>query len=317
MSQNQHVLEEIFRCICLQSCIYFARDFHAPWGMRIGQGDGEAQSRPGSFGKAQFHAVVAGQCTLTLGASTVELFQDDIVLLPATRTLGAVPHRIANPAHAQAAEGAEVLASLSSETPLFASGDTATKLMCGHYEYRTDCLHPFVEQLPAAIVLTRHAEQDLPSRRATIALLATECDRSDVSEAVVSRLAEVLLIDTLRAYVAQSDTPQFLVGLDDRRIARAVSTIHTHYSATLTLDDLASAAAMSRSAFADTFRSATGVAPIEYLTKWRMLNALELLGTGTLTVGQVAGRVGYVSESAFSRAFKRQMGAPPSEYRAR
>ncbi|MEJ6713048.1 MAG: AraC family transcriptional regulator, partial [Rhodobacterales bacterium] len=126
----------------------------------------------------------------------------------------------------------------------------------------------------------------------------------------------VLLVQTLRAYY-QINPPSdgFFAGLSDARLERAISRIHQDYGQPIGLADLAQTAAMSRSSFAQTFKQKLSVSPVEYLAKWRMLVASDVLKTTNLPVADVAEQVGYLSDIAFVRAFKREFGQTPSALR--
>ncbi|MBD9477886.1 AraC family transcriptional regulator [Pseudoxanthomonas sp. PXM02] len=134
------------------------------------------------------------------------------------------------------------------------------------------------------------------------------------SDYLLSRLVEMLLVEAMRWTSALDAPPGLLRGLGDERLARALTRIHADIAHAWTVAELADAAALSRSTFFDRFTRAVGVAPMEYLATWRMEVAKDLLAQGELTVAQVAERVGYGSTSAFSVAFSRRVGEPPSRY---
>ena len=132
------------------------------------------------------------------------------------------------------------------------------------------------------------------------------------SETIAERLAEVLLIQVLRAYLPTlGQSRGFLGALTDARLSRAVKLIHNHAGDALTLEELARAAGMSRSNLALRFKQDLGIAPMTYLTQWRLLTAREMLRHSTASVADVAARVGYRSDVAFARAFKRAYDVTP------
>lgn len=134
------------------------------------------------------------------------------------------------------------------------------------------------------------------------------------SDYVLSRLAEMLLIEAMRWTTAGSAPPGLLRGLGDERLAMALKQIHSRIDHSWTVGELAKAAALSRSTFFDRFTRTVGVPPMEYLLAWRMHIAKGLLRREALTVTEVAERVGYGSTSTFSVAFSRHVGQPPSRY---
>jgi len=133
-------------------------------------------------------------------------------------------------------------------------------------------------------------------------------------EFTISRLVELLLVEAMRSSTQGDAPPGLLRGLGDERLAPALKQMHAHVDRPWTIAQLAKTAALSRSAFFDRFTRTVGVAPMEYLLGWRMELAKELLREGEVAVAQVAERVGYGSTSAFSVAFSRHVGVPPSRY---
>jgi AraC-like DNA-binding protein len=130
----------------------------------------------------------------------------------------------------------------------------------------------------------------------------------------LSRLVELLLIEAMRSTMGGSAPPGLLRGLGDERLAVALNLMHAHIDRAWTVGQLAQASALSRSTFFERFLRTVGVAPMAYLLTWRMEIAKELLRRGDLRSSEVAARVGYGSSSAFSVAFQRHVGQPPSQY---
>jgi AraC-like DNA-binding protein len=133
-------------------------------------------------------------------------------------------------------------------------------------------------------------------------------------EFMLEQLVEMLLVEAMRSATAGHSPPGLLRGLGDERLARALKQMHAQVDRPWTVDQLAKAAALSRSAFFDRFTRTVGVAPMAYLLEWRMALAKDLLRGGGLAVAEVAERVGYGSSSTFSVAFSRHVGTPPGKY---
>ncbi|SDS47919.1 AraC family transcriptional regulator [Microlunatus soli] len=134
----------------------------------------------------------------------------------------------------------------------------------------------------------------------------------------IRQYGQLLLLEVLRAYVEQTDLPPgWLLLLSDERLRPALSIIHGEPGRPAGLEDLARAAGMSRTSFAERFRTVAGVPPLTYLSRWRMLLAQRALRHGDVGVGSLASELGYASESAFSTAFKREVGESPLRYRRR
>ena len=133
-------------------------------------------------------------------------------------------------------------------------------------------------------------------------------------EVVLQHLLEVLLIEALRSSAELGDAPGLLRGLSDERLAVAIRGMHARPERGWTVAELAREAALSRSGFHDRFQNAVGMAPIEYLTAWRLALAKDLLRKRERTVSEIARQVGYRSASAFSVAFMRSVGVSPARY---
>ena len=138
---------------------------------------------------------------------------------------------------------------------------------------------------------------------------------------LMSDRTDVLFVKTVRASLLKMSAangtggPQsWLRGLTDPRIARALAEIHRAPDQAWTLAELASGAAMSRTAFAQRFRALVGKTPVSYLATWRMQKAAYFLEMGTMSISEIAPRVGYASELAFAKAFRRLIGIPPGAY---
>jgi AraC-like DNA-binding protein len=139
------------------------------------------------------------------------------------------------------------------------------------------------------------------------------------AEAVRARLSEVLFVETLRRYVSlmPAETTGWLAGARDAQIGTALAVLHRSPSHPWTLEDLAKAAGISRSVLAERFQLYLGEAPIAYLTRWRLQLAAQRLAASSHGIARIAADVGYGSEAAFNRAFKREFGLPPARFRDR
>ena len=131
---------------------------------------------------------------------------------------------------------------------------------------------------------------------------------------ILSRLVEVLLIESLRSAPGEGAPAGLLRGLNDARLAAAIRQMHRDPARSWTVAELAKKAALSRSAFFDRFTRAVGLPPMEYLLAWRMALAKDLIRRDDVGVAEVAERVGYGSASTFSTAFSRYVGQPPGRY---
>lgn len=136
-------------------------------------------------------------------------------------------------------------------------------------------------------------------------------------EAMLAKLAELMFVEALRGHLAAlpEDERGWLAGVRDPQVGAALRLMHAEPSQEWTLERLAAAVSMSRSSFAERFTSFVQIPPMHYLTRWRLQLASRMLTHGTATVAEVASAVGYQSEAAFNRAFKREVGQAPGAWR--
>lgn len=261
-----------------------------------------------AFGQPSFCVVMEGRCLLTVdGEETITLEAGDFVLLPATPGFTMTGFEPATPVlmdpKAAAGQTGEVRYGRRSGAP-------DVRQLGGYFVYDSPDAELLVSLLPA-IMHVRGMER----LSVLVKLVSEEArERRPGRELVLARLAEILLIEGLRATPGARTAPGLLRGLADPRIATAIRQMHSAPSRPWTVVELARKAALSRSAFSDRFTRAVGMAPMEYLFAWRMALAKGLLRRQELGVEEVAERVGYGSASAFSTAFTRYVGQPPSRY---
>jgi AraC-like DNA-binding protein len=177
---------------------------------------------------------------------------------------------------------------------------------------------PLVATLPKVLKFDLRATQSGAWIESSFQLAASEISAGRAgSVTVVSKLSELLFVEAVRRYVAELPAEQrgWLAGLRDPIVGRALQLLHTRHHEPWTAETLAREAGLSRSAFAERFTGLIGHPPMQYLTQWRMHVAACRLREGHGSVAQIAYDVGYESEAAFNRAFKRQFGAPPATWR--
>jgi AraC-like DNA-binding protein len=285
--------------------VYFKADFCSPWGMAVPAKE-----------VAAFHLVVAGACWLRVGGSAPRaLGPGHVVLFPRGRA-----HALSHPREAEAWPAEEVVGRLSegsSGLRFGEAGGETTRLVCGHFSYQGEGLHPFFTTLPEVLEVQLPQGEQASWLTAAAELAAAESASAERGAAVVvDRLAETLLLQTLRVFLATNPHAQgFLAAVEDPALGRALASIHASCQRSWTVEELARESGISRSSFAERFKTQVGESPMRYLARWRMIRARELLADPSLTASAVAGRVGYASEFAFSRAFKRIWGQGPGALR--
>jgi AraC-like DNA-binding protein len=138
-------------------------------------------------------------------------------------------------------------------------------------------------------------------------------------EGVLAKLSELMFIEVIRRYLADLPPEQagWLAGLRDPFVGKALSLLHGRPQRAWTIEILAKEVGLSRSVLAERFADLVGMPPMHYLAKWRMQLAAGLLSGGNANIATVAAEIGYASEAAFSRAFKKVVGVPPSDWRRR
>ena len=147
--------------------------------------------------------------------------------------------------------------------------------------------------------------------------VAESAARRPGSEAVLARLSELLFVEVVRRYTdtLPPENRTWLAGLRDESVGRALGKLHERPAHDWTLEELARQSGLSRSVLAERFLQFVGLPPMQYLAQWRMQLAATLLTSSSAGLAEIAGQVGYGSEAAFSKAFKRTVGASPAEWR--
>jgi AraC-like DNA-binding protein len=282
-------------------------DFGAPWGLQFKQ-----QAR------AIFHIVSRGTCWLQPEGrgKPIRLVQGDMVLLAhgTGHTLRSAPDVRAKPLDELVSQDR-----IGKEEVQIRFGGTGerTSLVCGAYRFDHDGVHPVLGALP--IVLSSSADRGGPSGATAevIRLLIAEyADPSPGAAAAITHLIDVLLIYLLRGWLAEPQpSPDWLPALRDPQIRVALGAIHAAPATDWTLDRLATEVGVSRATLVRRFSKLVGCAPLAYVTRWRLDTAARLLRDTDAGIAEIAHRVGYDSEFAFSKAFRRSRGMPPGKYR--
>jgi AraC-like DNA-binding protein len=198
----------------------------------------------------------------------------------------------------------------------YGGGGAPTTIVCGSFSFDRASLRPISQLLPNFILVKSDQARTLALHNTVQALASEMAVQAPGSGVVATRLAEVLFIQILRAHIASEPERNrgWLRAVFDPQLGTALSAIHERVDKPWTVESLAEAASMSRSAFAARFKELIGQTPLEYVTGWRMQKAMELIGQRDKKLIDVARLVGYESDAAFSKAFKRVVGANTGEY---
>jgi AraC-like DNA-binding protein len=295
----------------------------APWSLRSDFGRrGLLPSAPAAAHLVSLCFVVAGSCRVRQegGPSTIEAVAGDLLLF-----LGKDRYRIASDLHVAPIEVmADMVASrvTGAATPplVHGGGGEPTRLVLGSIACGPSMVRALLESLPASVHLRGEGENGVSVLRELLRIGVVESGavRAGV-DSLLARLSEMVLVEALRRYAAEAtdEGSEWLAASRDPRIGRALALMHADPSRAWTLDELARTVALSRSALADRFARLVGQPPMRYLTRWRLALAAQALRSGAEAMVRVAERAGYDSDAAFSRAFQREFGMPPSRWRRR
>ena len=331
------VLSEVLRVVRLSGVIHFCAEFTHPWAFSTSPPEMLAARLKVPEGSVTpFHVCVEDGCWVTSGKlPPIHIETDDVIVFPRgnqhimASELGVVPVPIK-----------DIYSNPSSEqiTCLrYGGGGRIARFICGylHSDHQFD---PLLKCLPAVLcvrsrdgALALETLDDAARRvrpiehqreaewwQASVRYLIDETAvPGPGNRAVLARLAESLFVEVLRWELryAEHGHGGWLAGLHDPQIGRVLRLLHALPDRPWTVGELAKEAAMSRAALAKRFVELVGQSPIHYLAKWRMHLARHMLRETTLGIGEIAGRVGYESEAAFNRAFRRFVGVPPATWR--
>jgi AraC-like DNA-binding protein len=311
-------LSDVMRAVRLTGAVFFSIDARAPWVTETPPG-AEIASRivPGAEHVIDYHIVTAGSCWGGIvGEPAIRLEAGDVIVFPQgdTHVMSSAPGMRGKP---------DVTVYRRSETQLpiaiapDGGSDARTEVICGFLGCDARPFNPLLATLPRTIHVRPEPGDDGVIAQFIKLALSESVARRSGGEAVLARLSELLFVEVVRRYLSTlpADRTGWLAGLRDEQIGRALGKLHDHPTRAWSLEELAREIGMSRSALAERFASFVGIPPMQYLTQWRMQLAATLLSGSAIGLAEVAERVGYGSEAALSRAFKRLVGVAPALWR--
>jgi AraC-like DNA-binding protein len=196
------------------------------------------------------------------------------------------------------------------------TSEALTLLLCGYCEFSQETATPLLDVFPSLTIVREEEFLKHPWLKGTLDQLSTEyMSQQPGAELVVNKLTEVVLVELIRINFGRGEQSRFILALADKRIAKALQHFHNDPHINWTLDKMAEEVGMSRAAFAKRFRELVGHPMFEYLTALRVQRAKELLQETKLPLYEIARRVGYESDLAFTKTFKKHMGTTPTRYR--
>jgi AraC-like DNA-binding protein len=271
-------------------------------------GAGTWHVRRSDAGQPFYCVVLEGGCRLVVdGHEALELRSGDFILIPSAYSVAM--SSLAPPAD-DAPENLPVALAIGEFRIGDLDGPTDLRMLIGHCSFGSPDAGLLVSLLPQLV----HVRGD--PRLATLVQLVRDefRERRPAREVILARLLEVVLIEALRSSAGTTASPGLVRGLADERLAIAIRRMHESPTTAWTIAQLAKEAGLSRSAFFERFSRAVGVAPMEYLLAWRMAMAKNMLRQNESGIAEIAERVGYGSASAFSVAFTRHVGRPPTQF---
>ena len=291
----------------MNGAFYCRSELTAPWGMTL----------PAMPDYLWFHVVTRGRArVVSATGEAVTLDAGDFALVPhgeghgLDSEPGAAAPFILDLEREQVSERYEILR--------YGGDGDATMLLCGAVRFDHPAARELVGAMPQVIHLEAAESPRLERMYGVIRLMAAEAEELQPGgEAVITRLADILVIQAVRAWIEGDPAAQtgWLGALQHPQVGRALALIHQDPARGWTVAALAHELAMSRSAFAARFTELVGEPVMSYVTRWRMYVAHDRLRRDGTTVAELAGHLGYRSEAAFARAFKRVMGTPPGAVR--
>jgi AraC-like DNA-binding protein len=271
---------------------------------------------PGAERVVIFHMITEGECFVELGDDRpTRLIAGDVVIFPAGDA-----HLMTSEPGLAPVSGArldEVLLRRPRHLA-YGGGGATTRLVCGYLACDARLARLLLAGLPPLVRVNVRGSNAGTWLEASIRYALAEARSPRPGGAgVLAKLAEVLFIEVLRLYMNEHDAGRtgWLAGVGDRIVGAALHCLHKNPAHPWTLEELAREAKTSRSVLAERFQNLVGNSPMQYLTQWRMLLAANLLRRSNVPLARVAEEVGYQTDTAFSRAFRREFGLPPVAWR--
>lgn len=311
------VLAEMLRAVRLTGSVFLNARFSSPFGVvspkRYDAGTPMAHLRHVSV----FHLIASGGCTIEIATGERRTVSaGDILLLPF-----ADAHTFWNGEFLETVFGPDIMR----PGPVkgmwvvdYGGGGEATRMVCGFLESSEFLFTPVFRSLPSLLVDRTSDDKIGAMLTSTVREILVLADAAAPgTELMLGRLMELLFVEVLRRYASQlpANAKGWFAALNDPIVSRALQFVHADPARRWTVDDLAHEAGTSRTVLAERFNAVMGQAPIEYVTGWRMQLAAERIRNSADSLVAIAADVGYESEAAFNRAFKRVTGITPGRWR--
>ena len=318
-------LSDVLSAVQLSGSVFFDVTAKSPW---VAEAPPAAQIAnkvmPGAQHVIEYHVIARGSCWISLvgdaGFEPVELDEGDIAVIPRgdPHVVSSAPGMRAEP-NFEAHRRPEDLNALPFAIRTGDDGPSDTRVICGFFSCDARPFNPLLDALPRFMRFSRDASPGSHSLLDQFIRFATAetGNKRAGSQSILNRLSELMFVEVIRLHMDQlaNNNTGWLAGLRDPLVGRVLTLLHARPAHAWSLEELASDAAASRSALAERFTQIVGCPPIQYLTQWRMQIAAKRLADPGVKIATVAYEVGYESEAAFSRAFKKSVGRSPSQWR--
>lgn len=313
-------LSDVLRVAHLTGGVFMHADFSAPWCVAARVGPEHCSPAVGSASHVMpYHYVIEGELRIRLfgdDGEGVMVGAGDVVLVPRNDL-----HLVGSDLNLPPVAGSDII-QLPKNGGLFTihhgGGGRRTRMICGFLGCDNAECNPVLSTLPSLLKLDAEQGGAAEWIRSTFQYAADEVAAGRAgSETVLAKLSELLFVEAVRRYAEALPDGQtgWLSGLRDPHVARALALLHRDVARTWNVDDLSREVGLSRSALADRFTRLIGLPPMNYLASWRMQVASQKLRNTSASLAQIADMVGYASEAAFSRAFKKSLGTAPATWR--
>lgn len=310
-------LSDVLHVLRLSGAVFLTAEFTAPWCVSSNSG---RHGQPESNGEHTvfFHWLIEGRCKARLlaGGDTVEIGPGDLLMMPTDESHVMGSDLEIEPVSAETLVVPGPAGGLM--TINSGGGGDKTHFVCGFLACDRRLSRPVLEGLPNILRVPFGNDPASAWLRSLLDLGTQETlAKRPGSDTVLAKLSELLFVEAVRRYSEGMPDEQkgWLAGLRDRFIGKALTLMHQKPGHEWTVDVLANEVGLSRSALAQRFTELIGQPPMQYLTRWRLTVAAQRLRTDGASLANVAEQVGYESEAAFNRAFKREFGVPPATWR--
>ncbi|HZO46457.1 MAG TPA: AraC family transcriptional regulator [Xanthobacteraceae bacterium] len=311
------VLSEMLRAVRLTGSAFFGGCFTAPFGVVSPKRWDESTALARLRHISVFHLVASGRCTFEhANGERREIATGDLLLLPFTGE-----HRFWSGNPTEFAFAPDIVRPGPIEGMLTVNhggGGEETRLICGYLESSEFLFTPVFRSLPEMLV-EQTGDEKVSALMASIVreVIALVDAATPGSQMILGRMMELLFVEVLRRHINRlpAGSKGWFAALNDAIVGRALTLVHAEPARKWTADDLAREVGSSRTVLADRFKALLGRPPIDYVTSWRLQLAADRLRGGNDSIAGIAADVGYESEAAFNRAFKRETGLTPGRWR--